>query len=268
MSKTNQPDWGKIAEKFDWWLPQIAPVGKLMLEKLQANPGELVLDIACGTGEPALSLAQSSPDTRIIAIDAADAMVNVAKSKAEKLALGNIQFQTMRGEQLGFPDQHFDAVMSRFGVMFYDDHQQGISEIFRVLKPGGRFAFTVWHTAETMPAMNWNYLVFKDKIPADIWPPIDIACSLGGPGVLDDLLKQAGFSDFTVEKQKVSYEFNSFDQYWDNVEASGMLEIQFNAVSEKMHSHIRKEVAKLAEEYQRDDGLVIPHQYLIAHGVK
>jgi len=54
----NQPDWGAIAEKFDLWLPHIAPVGESLLQALGARPGERILDPGSGTGEPALTLAR------------------------------------------------------------------------------------------------------------------------------------------------------------------------------------------------------------------
>ena len=73
-AKNNQPDWDKIAEKFDIFLPQIAPVGEALLEALDARPGDKVLDIASGTGEPALTLARRQPHVQITGIDAADGM--------------------------------------------------------------------------------------------------------------------------------------------------------------------------------------------------
>ena len=74
-NQAQQPDWGRIAEKFDLWLPHIAPVGEAMLQALPVAPGDKVLDVACGTGEPALTLADRSPHALITAIDAAAPLV-------------------------------------------------------------------------------------------------------------------------------------------------------------------------------------------------
>ena len=71
-AKNNQPDWGRIAEKFDIWLPHIAPVGEALLAALDARPGDLILDLASGTGEPALTLARRQPHVQITGIDVGD----------------------------------------------------------------------------------------------------------------------------------------------------------------------------------------------------
>lgn len=104
-SEDNQPDWGKIAEKFDIWLPQLAPVGTAVLEKLAATPGDRILDMGSGTGEPALTLARSmGGNVDITGINAAEGMVKVAQSKVDSEGLSGIRFQTMPAEQMRFAD--------------------------------------------------------------------------------------------------------------------------------------------------------------------
>ena len=145
----NQPDWGRIAEKFDLWLPHIAPVGDALLEALNVQPGDTVLDVASGTGEPALTLARRMGNTvKIIGTDAAEAMVNVAQKKATNEKLSHIQFQHMTAEKLAFPDGVFDKVLCRFGVMLFEDSLQGLKQMQRVLKPGGRVAIMSFHSGE------------------------------------------------------------------------------------------------------------------------
>src|SRR3569623_2145668 len=111
----NQPDWDAIAEKFDLFLPQLAPVGEALLEALAARPGDKILDIASGTGEPALTLARRQPHVDIIGIDAAAGMVRAAQNKVKAEGLGNITFHTMPAEHLAF-----DRILCRFGVMLFE----------------------------------------------------------------------------------------------------------------------------------------------------
>ncbi|MDO8597311.1 MAG: methyltransferase domain-containing protein, partial [Sulfuricaulis sp.] len=90
-TKNNQPDWDKIAEKFDVWLPHIAPVGEELLAALEAKPGDRIIDLASGTGEPALTLARRMKGhANILGIDAADGMVRVAQAKVTKERLPGI----------------------------------------------------------------------------------------------------------------------------------------------------------------------------------
>ena len=265
----NQPDWGSIAEKFDLWLPHIAPVGIALLDALNVQQGDTVLDVASGTGEPALTLARRMGNTiKIIGTDAAAAMVNVAQKKATNEKLSHIQFQHMAAEQLAFPNAAFDKILCRFGVMLFEDSLQGLKHMQRVLKPGGRFAIAVWSTPETMPTLRWAYQVFAGRIPADKYPPLPKVTSLGLPGVLDNMLVQAGFREYTIRPVTFHYHFPSFDDYWNVVEQSDILKMQYDVLPENQRGVIRNEIAALARTYIGENGLVVPHEFLLAAGTK
>jgi ubiquinone/menaquinone biosynthesis C-methylase UbiE len=269
MMNTNQPDWAAIAEKFDLWLPHIAPVGENLLQVLGARPGERILDLGSGTGEPALTLARCQRGrVDITGIDSAAPMVVVAQDKVNREGLENVHFQTMRAEDLDFPDDSFDRALSRFGVMLFDDPLRGTREMRRVLKPGGRFAIAVWSTPETMRTLYWSYQVFGDRIPPELAPPLPKVTSLGGAGVLDELLLLAGFRQFEITSHTFHYQFTSFDEYWDIVEASDILKQQYDALPAEERKEIRDEVALFARDFQGENGLAIPHDYLIATGIK
>jgi len=259
-----------MAEKFDLWVPFIGPVGEKMLSVANVQAGSKVLDVASGTGEPALTLASKMQSTvDIIGTDAMEGMVKVAQNKVGKLGLKNITFVTMPAEELEFKDNTFDYVICRFGVMLFQDSQQGLNEMCRVLKPGGRFVFAVWNTAETMPVMNWNYLAFKGKIEESMLPAIEKLTSLSGAGVLDAMLDKAGFSEHEIGIENIEYQFESFQQYWDLMEASDLLKIQFDCMPEAQRPSIKNEVAQFAKNFEDDGGqLSVPHQYLLVVGRK
>jgi len=267
-SKDNQPDWDQIAEKFDTWLPHIKPVGDAMLKVLNAKNGDKVLDVASGTGEPALTLARSNDAIDITGVDSAQGMIDVANKKVSSEKLQNITFNTMPVEQLDFENDAFDKVLCRFGVMLFDDPEKGVHEMFRVLKKGGNYAISVWGEAENMPTMFWSYQVFKDKVPDDSLPPLEKISSMGAPGAIDTLLTNAGFSEINVERRTFSYEFDSFDDYWEIVESSDILRLQYEALSTEDKKSIRSEVAKFAQVHISDEGFSIPHEYLLVWGSK
>jgi ubiquinone/menaquinone biosynthesis C-methylase UbiE len=267
-AKDNQPDWDRIAEKFDYLLPQLAPVGEALLEALDARPGDKVLDLASGTGEPALTLARRQPHVQIIGVDAADGMARAAQKKVEVERLSNISFTAMSAEQLVFGDAEFDRVLCRFGVMLFQDPLKGCREMYRVLKRGGRFALAVWSTPETMTTLHWAVQVFKDRVAEEHQPPMAKVTSLGQPGVLDELLKSAGFTDFQVTPRRFDYQFTSFEEYWNIMEASDILKQQFDALPAADRDTVRDEIARFARDFQTDHGLVIPHEYLLAVGMK
>lgn len=266
-AKDNQPDWGKIGEKFDLWLPQLSAAGVALIEHLDVQDGDKVIDIASGTGEPALTLARKmAGKVEIVGTDAAEGMVTIANRKIQDEKLQQISFSVMAAESMQFDDATFDRALCRFGIMLFEDPLAGTKEIRRVLKPGGRFSFAVWSTPESMPTLHWTYQVMAPRLPEDVRPPLPIVTSLGGPGVFDALLREAGFADFEIETKVLNYQFSSFDEYWDRVVASDILKMQFDALGNGEIDDVRNEVAELARDFQTDDKFIVPHEYLIAYG--
>jgi len=265
----NQPDWERIAEKFDLWLPHLESVTEAMIPALQMEAGDRVLDVACGTGEPALTLARGAGNgTRIIAIDTAPGMVAVARAKAEREGLDNLTFRVMPAERMDFVDYRFDRLLCRFGLMLFEDPLKGLKEMHRVLRPGGRFVLTVWSSPETMRTLCWAMEAFRGRIDEACHPPLEKVTSLGSPETLKSLLRSAGFEEFHVERRELHYRFSSFDHYWDTVEISDILKAQYDALPEEEHGCIRETVRELARNFIEEGGLVVPHEYLMVTGVR
>lgn len=269
MSQESQPDWDLIAEKFDLWLPYLAPVGDGLIERLHVHPHQRVLDVACGTGEPAFSLARRYGDeVDVVAVDAADGMVRAARTKAEREGIRGIAFRTMPAEALAFEDATFDRVICRFGLMLFSDPAQGLAEMWRVLRPGGRFALAVWGEAERMTSLRLTAEALDPHLPEGTKTPLMQVTSMGPPGVLEAALENAGFTGFEVSRHELAYAFDSFDDYWRLVEDSAILARQLAALDPARRDAVRDEVAALAAAHHVDGRLVLPHTYLIASGAR
>ena len=137
--------------------------------------------------------------------------------------------------------------------------------MYRTLKPGGSFALAVWGGPETMTTLRWAYDALKDRLPEDKHPPLAKATSLGHPGTLDG---QAGFNDYVIDSHIFHYDFPSFEVYWDLVESSDILKLQYDAISEEQRHAAREEIKRFAASYIQGGRLVVPHQYLLAKGRK
>lgn len=100
--------------------------------------------MACGTGEPSLTLARRAPTVRILGVDRAEAMIPLASLKAARESLANARFELMSSERLALPDASMDAAISRFGLMMFGDVPASARELARVLRGGGSFSLAVW----------------------------------------------------------------------------------------------------------------------------
>jgi len=265
--KDKQPDWDGMAEKFDLWAPHIAPVGEALLAALDVQSGDLILDLASGTGEPALTLAKKQQRVTIIGTDAAAGMVRVAEKKAQQQKIENVQFQTMAAEALSFPDNHFDRISCRFGVMLFDDPEAGLQQMHRVLKPGGRCVLAVWNTIEEMTNICWSQQVFKNRIPESEQPAVEAMVSMGGP-VLESLLNNVGFSTVTTQINDLEFHFPDFDAYWQNCIDSEIMKKQLDALKAGQLNEVKSAFEALAKPYQIDNELRIPHKYQLAIATK
>ena len=125
-----------------------APWASRVAESAQLRPGQRVLDVACGTGVLAReALVRTAPGGAVAGLDPNAGMLAVARALAPA-----IDWRQGVAESLPFPAGGFDAVVSQFGLMFFDDRARALREMLRVLRPGGRLAVAVWDALEHVPA--------------------------------------------------------------------------------------------------------------------
>src|SRR5262245_5970796 len=119
--------------------------GRRTVERLSLKPGEQVLDVCAGSGASALPAAERvAPDGRVLAVDLAEGLLDLAREKAVRLGLSNIEFRVGDFEELDLPDQSFDAVICVFGIFFVPDMPQAVRELWRMIRPRGQLAITTW----------------------------------------------------------------------------------------------------------------------------
>ena len=152
--------------------------GPALCDEANVRSGQRVLDVACGTGALKLAAAERvAPGGAVVGLDASPEMLAVARRKSAP-----IEWRDGRAEALPFPGASFDAVVSQFGFMFFEDKPTAFSELMRVVKPGGRLAVAVCDAVENSPGYN-AFALMLDRL---FGVEAGRACAWTLGGVLDD----------------------------------------------------------------------------------
>jgi SAM-dependent methyltransferase len=198
-----------------------AEIGERMLDLTSPRPGERVLELACGPGGLGLAAAaRVAPGGEAVLSDVAAEMTAIASARAQELGLANVRTRVLDLEAIEEPDDSYDVVLCREGLMFATDPARAASEIRRVLRPGGRVAIAVWGPRERNP---WLGVVF-DAVSAQIGRPVPPPgipgpFSLGDADALASVLNGAGLADVAVRELPVPLRAASFEEWWTRTSA-------------------------------------------------
>lgn len=238
-----------------------------LLDAADLQPGQRVLDVACGPGIPSLMAAPLVATGGIVTgIDLAPGMVDIAKKKAKERGLNNVTFQEGDAEELPFPDDSFDVVLCNHGLVHTTDRLKALHEMRRVLKKtSGTLALSVWSTPDRAIVIGIVAKTIRELWPAAVVPGAPMWFDFGVQGVLEKALSDAGFHDIRTMRHNVALEVGNTEEYWDMVVGiSGRLQILLKNIPEEVASNIRLTVIRTAECFRSDGGrIVIPCQEVV-----
>ena len=179
---------------------------RAIVEAAQVQPGMRVLDVACGTGEPGISLAALLAGTgEVVGVDISPAPLKIAEERAAQRGLANARFEQADAHHLPFTDNSFDCITSRLGIMFFSDLPRALAEMRRVLKPAGRAVLLVWGPME-QPYFQTTIGTVLRMLPDAIVPESGIRMfALGTDGALSKALRESGFA--TIEERSVTVDW-------------------------------------------------------------
>jgi ubiquinone/menaquinone biosynthesis C-methylase UbiE len=212
-------DWNRVAAGWKrWWrtFEQGAQhLSDRMVQLAELEPGQRVLDIGTGIGEPALTAARRvGPTARVVATDISERMLEIARERAAALGLENVDFLEGDAEALDLPNASFDVVLCRWTLMFLPDPAAALRVMWRMLRPDGRLAVAVWGPAEMVPMVTVTMDVLLPALGLSP-PPSDQPGMFryADAGRLVHALRQAGFTDVRVEPVTVTLEWPSAEAY-------------------------------------------------------
>jgi ubiquinone/menaquinone biosynthesis C-methylase UbiE len=249
-----------------------APVTQALVEDGLICSGQAVLDIATGPGEPALSVAALvGPEGKVFGIDPVPEMVAAARRATTHLGLTNLQFDVAYTHDLPFQADTFDAVVSRFGVMFFPSPVDAVREILRVLKPGRKLALAVWHFAERNPFFYTVQRVIEQYVDSPLpAPDAPDAFRFASPGKLRNVLGEAGamapserLLQFTIQAPV------SVEDFWAlRCEMSEKLREKLATLSSEQLNEVKRQSLEALRFYSTARGMSFPAEVLLVSGTK
>ena len=265
MIEGQRQDWNRVAggwEKWDRFFDeQMAFLNHRLVADARLRAGMQVLDLGSGTGYPALLGAQTvGPSGNVIGLDLAEQMLAAARRKATTLGLAHVTFRTGDVTALPFEANLFDAVTSRFCLMFLPEIPKAIAEIARVLKPGGWVAAAVWSAPEKNPYLMIPITVIKQFL--DLPPPDPTAPGifrLAKPGDLAGMLQQAGFTNLSEEEFIADVRFPSGEEYYASLmDIAAPIQNLFAKLSDQQKADARGRIVTSVDQYRKADGFALP----------
>jgi SAM-dependent methyltransferase len=250
--------WARAAEEEETGAS--ASATSWMLGAAALQPGNEVLELACGAGRVGLQAAALvQPSGRVLCSDLAEPMVQAVKDRVSKASLASVEARVLDAQDLTLDSEQFDLVLCRFGYMLMADPQRAIEESLRVLRPGGRLVLAVWGAAETNP---WLALILGAVMSQLDAPPLEPGTpgpfALGDSERLQQLLRTGGFAEVGITEIETEQVYDSLDGWWQQIlEVGGPLAAALSALSEVQVDAIKAAALDGAEPYLGSDGRVV-----------
>ncbi|MGC1189755.1 MAG: class I SAM-dependent methyltransferase [Candidatus Binatus sp.] len=253
--------WDDSAEGWKRWWPTFEraaqTVNDRLVELANVHPGNRVLDIATGSGEPALTAARAVGQAgRVVAVDMSPGMLAIARERVDAAGLKNVELVESDAEALKLDPHSFDAVLCRWGLMFMPDLDGVVRAMHRALKPGGRIATAVWSAADKVPMCG----LARDAIQriTGITPPPGAPnpTKLADTSILERALTAANFRDVTIERLIVTFDFPSPDAFADFRGQIGGTRAMLSKMPADVARQVRDAVVASAREYATAAGVV------------
>lgn len=279
-------DWAKTEVMKDWDDPEIVQgwsqwhdawsvhteaLTAAIVEGLDPRPGARLLDLACGTGEPAITLARAvGPTGSVVATDLSRGTLTAAREQIQRHGLeGRVTVREADMEHLPFADGEFDGVSCRLGIMFVPDVGRALREVRRVLRPGGRASFVVWGSPMDQGWSGAMLRTFSQHVEIP-------GCAVGVPtpwrfadaGPLADALAEAGFTEVTEERRAVTMPWpGDGADFWEYVRATAApaRQVLRENPPEVMRTAIREVIAAW-DGFRIGDHLEMPGSIGVATG--
>jgi ubiquinone/menaquinone biosynthesis C-methylase UbiE len=258
--------WDKAASDYEGgWRTQLEPAQSLMLEMAGLQPGEHVLDVACGTGLVSFRALDAVGETgAVVGTDISAEMVETARRRAVDAGFQNATFERFDAEAMSLEDEIFDAALCALGLMYFPHPINALGEILRLLEPGGRAAAVVWGArakcgwAEIFP-------IVDTRVSSEVCP---LFYQLGTKDSLARSFTQAGFTDVRYERLEVELVYESGDDALSAAFQGGPVALAYSRFDASTREAVHAEYLQSIDGYRDGSAYHIPGEFVAAVGTK
>lgn len=266
--------WDRFSAGWKQWdkfvVNWMAPIGEQLIQSANLRDTSQVLDVAAGTGEPGLSAAKLVPKGKVTITDLSERMLEVASENAAHLGLANVVTRQCDASELPFADESFDAVMCRFGFMYFPDINLALREMVRVSRAGAHICSAVWGAPEKN---SWATTIMGaiaanvEVPPAPRDAPELFRCA--APGLMIDAYREAGLEKVTETEVAGVLLFESPEQYWNFITSvSAPVVAGLAEADEPTREKIRRTVCELAQQTADNGQARLDWSALVVSGEK
>lgn len=254
--------WDLAADDYEpLWQAQLDPAQAELLAQVALAPGERVLDVACGTGLVTLPAARAvGPLGRVLGVDISERMVQATQHRARAEHLHQLNAARMDAEQLNLPDAGFDVALCAFGLMYLPEPEQALSELRRVLRPGGRLGLAIWGERARC---GWSALfpIVDAEVSSEVCP---LFFRLGPSDTLARLCAQAGFNDVRTERMSATLRYSHASEACRAAFVGGPVALAWSRMGQAARERVCAAYLQAIEPWRRGTTYEVPAEILIS----
>ena len=261
--------WNESATAYVDWMRNLEPFRSEALVQLKPRPGERILDLGTGPGEPALTIAREvGSDGRVFGVDLSEKMIQIADQVRSGRKIHNAEFQVMDCSKLTFPDASFDAAISCFGFQIFTNPETAASEAYRVLRPEGRILATVWSTGNKVPFLDVIIAPMLEHAEPDATGYLPTPYETGGPGEMVAFLEAAGFR--RAEERRVTHvmRYESEQAYLESILTATPIGHSLSEESKEVQEEVLTKTRANLQKWAAPEGILLPAECVIAEAHK
>jgi ubiquinone/menaquinone biosynthesis C-methylase UbiE len=257
--------WDKAAPHYEaFWAAQLRPAQDRLVELAALRPGERVLDVACGTGLVTFRAAEAvGAHGTVVAADISEKMVQHVTDAAATRGLANVTARRAHAEEQVFAAASFDAVLCGLGLMYTPDPALALSEMRRVLVPGGRAVVAVWGARRNC---GWAEIfpIVDARVQSEVCP---MFFQLGTGDSLRMHFLSSGFTDVRADRLSTTLSYGSPEEAIGAAFVGGPVAMAYSRFDERMRDEAHAEYLESIRPFRRGGGYAIPGEFVIARGV-